>query len=93
MICGTPVMAFEVGGMPEMAMNDYCGWLVKDITLKGISQRLNSVSKEPNLETYGLNAYERAKILFNKQNIAKKYISHFKFSSDSSICRNSNNLA
>ena len=73
MTCGTPVMAFEVGGVPEMIIDNDCGWLEKDITPKAIITRLNSLSKNQKLETYGVNAYERAKSLFHEQKIAKKY--------------------
>ncbi len=93
MTCGTPVMAFEVGGVPEMIIDNDCGWLEKDITPKAIITRLNSLSKNQKLETYGVNAYERAKSLFHEQKIAKKYISHFDFFGNSSNCCNRNALA
>ena len=76
-----------------MIIDNDCGWLEKDITPKAIITRLNSLSKNQKLETFGVNAYERAKSLFHEQKIAKKYISHFDFFGNSSNCCNRNALA
>ena len=38
--CGTPVVGFPVGGVPEMVIPDVTGWLAKELTAESLYQSL-----------------------------------------------------
>jgi glycosyltransferase involved in cell wall biosynthesis len=39
--CGTPAVAFEVGGMPDIVRNGTTGWLVEDVSASGLARTLD----------------------------------------------------
>jgi glycosyltransferase involved in cell wall biosynthesis len=45
MSCGTPVLAFKTGGLPEMVIPNKSGWLVGDMNTKAMIKELNSILK------------------------------------------------
>ena len=42
MACGTPAIAFPIGGIPEIVRHDVNGWLAKEISSRSLSQAINS---------------------------------------------------
>lgn len=79
MSCGTPVIAFETGGLPEMIIDGKNGWLVKELSATSMIKHLNALlkSKDLNLKSYGSEAKDMAKVLFSESHAAKSYDSHF----------------
>jgi len=71
--CGTPVVGFNVGGIPDMIRHKFNGFLVNKISGKSLASGINYVLNHPSL-------YEKDKIRkdfldkFDLQNQALKYI-------------------
>lgn len=47
MACGTPVLGFRVGGMPDMVAEGETGWLVKECTGTHLGKRLHDLLSDP----------------------------------------------
>jgi glycosyltransferase involved in cell wall biosynthesis len=77
MSCGTPVLAFYTGGLPEMVIPDKSGWLVKEINALSIIAQLDSVLNSKDYQNLRESTKENAHNLFNSQIIACKYMDHF----------------
>ncbi|MEZ5813118.1 MAG: glycosyltransferase family 4 protein [Alphaproteobacteria bacterium] len=45
--CGTPVVGFAVGGVPDYVIDGKTGFLVKDITAKGLERGIKRAIKDP----------------------------------------------
>jgi glycosyltransferase involved in cell wall biosynthesis len=41
--CGTPVISFDVGGIPEMVINDVTGWLLEEASYELLSEAITKV--------------------------------------------------
>lgn len=60
MACGTPVVGFPAGGIPEL-ITDETGWLPESVSAKGLARTLNSALSSPEgLVAKGVAARERA---------------------------------
>jgi len=44
--CGTPVVAFRIGGMPDMIREGLTGWLVNEVSSKALAATLTTVFDE-----------------------------------------------
>ena len=44
--CGTPVVGFPIGGMPEMVKANVSGWLAKDTTPQALAAAIDSALRE-----------------------------------------------
>lgn len=69
--CGTPVVAFDVGGMPDM-LDDNVGALAEPFSVKSLSNCLREVLARGSL-SFTLKCRERAESLFAPRLIAEKY--------------------
>lgn len=57
--CGTPVAAFNIGGMPDMIRHGKNGWLVPAFETAKLAETIASVSREPEiLKEYRVSARE-----------------------------------
>ncbi len=74
--CGTPVVAFSVGGIPELIKPNFNGYLVKPYNSKLLGDNIIKAIKKT--EILGLNARKDALKKFNQKYIAKKYINLYK---------------
>jgi glycosyltransferase involved in cell wall biosynthesis len=45
--CGTPVIGFDVGGMPDMVLNDVTGYLLSPNQYKALSEKIAGALKNP----------------------------------------------
>jgi glycosyltransferase involved in cell wall biosynthesis len=76
MSCGTPVLAFQTGGLPEMIIDGETGWLVKKIESSSILKTLKEIISSPMGSNFGKASKAQAKKLFDSQTIGKKYLEH-----------------
>jgi glycosyltransferase involved in cell wall biosynthesis len=47
--CGTPIVAFETGGIPELVINGKTGWLVPPGDIQALTDSLASLARDPRL--------------------------------------------
>ena len=74
MSCGTPVLAFHTGGLPEMVVPDKSGWLVESIQSGLMIKTLNSLLSEHKFTNdMRVRTQALAKGIFNTQVIGDKY--------------------
>jgi glycosyltransferase involved in cell wall biosynthesis len=77
MSCGTPVLAFHTGGLPEMVIPGKSGWLVKEINAPSIIAQLDSVLISKDYQNLRESTKQYAHKLFSSEIIACKYMDHF----------------
>ena len=70
--CGTPVLAFKVGGIPEMISSGKTGFFVEKINSNSLSQELGKCLKQPeNLREMRLDCREKAEKDWNPVRLGK----------------------
>ncbi|WP_017257990.1 glycosyltransferase family 4 protein [Pedobacter arcticus] len=76
--CGTPVIAFETGGIPDMVDHQENGYLAKYKNAEDFMEGLNWIYNHQNRTV--LNANARAKVMtrFSEAKIAEKHINLYK---------------
>ena len=80
MSCGTPVLAFKTGGLPEMVIPNKSGWLVGDMNTKAMIKGLNSILQSNQTNHLRETTKEIAQVLFNEKKVADNYIECFNHS-------------
>ena len=80
MSCGTPVLAFNTGGLPEMVVPDKSGWLVEDLNTDAMIKELNSVLQSKQANNLRQSTKETAHKLFNEKKVADDYFKVFNHS-------------
>ncbi len=78
MSCGTPVLAFDTGGLPEMVVPDKSGWLVEEMIPNAIIEQLKTAVKSKQANDLRQSTKETAKSLFNEKKVADDYFKVFK---------------
>ena len=78
MSCGTPVLAFNTGGLPEMVVPDKSGWLVKEMNSDAMIKQLKSVAQSKQADELRQYTKETARKLFNEEIVADGYYKVFK---------------
>jgi glycosyltransferase involved in cell wall biosynthesis len=78
MSCGTPVLAFNTGGLPEMVVPHRSGWLVEEMNSNAIIEQLNSVLQSKQVNELRKFTKETARILFNEKKATEDYFKAFK---------------
>ena len=76
--CGTPVLAFNTGGMPEMVIPDKSGWLINKIEAQQMLEMLEIIIADESFRTMGKSTREIGLSLFNPKKIGISYLNHFK---------------
>jgi glycosyltransferase involved in cell wall biosynthesis len=76
MSCGTPVLAFETGGLPEMVIPKKSGWLVKTLQAESMINVLSNILLSHDYETLRESCRATAKDLFDQSEIAERYEDH-----------------
>jgi len=74
--CGTPIVAYNVGGIPDLVEHGKNGYLAKPYDIKDLSKGVETIVTSSILQKeYG--KYGRAKMVesFNLKNVAKHYLS------------------
>lgn len=77
MSCGTPILAFHTGGLPEMVIPDKSGWLVHEITASSMVAELDSILISKDYEKLRQSTKEFARLRFDSRTVANQYIKHF----------------
>ena len=78
MSCGTPVIAFNTGGLPEMVIPDKSGWLVEEMNSNAMIKKLKSVAQSKQAYQLTQSTKETAHKLFNEDKVADDYFEVFK---------------
>ena len=77
MASGTPVLAFETGGIPEIVSNDV-GWIVETGNEKALAKQIENIFCKDNYEEYIIKqrkCHERIEKLFDEKIMLKQYCS------------------
>lgn len=74
--CHTPVLGFSTGGMPDMVMPNKTGWLVDEISVTALSQKLEELTKLP-LESNDFSFSSARDEMFNSKKIFNQYFGHY----------------
>ena len=80
MACGTPVLAFNTGGLPEMVVPQKSGWLVDEINAGRMITKLGDVIKSNSFNQLRNSTKESAHKLFNGGSIGNnilKFLDHY----------------
>ena len=77
MVCGTPVVAFDSGGVSEAVVHEETGYLVKDMDLEKLKEYLLLLlSDKEKRESMGEKAKVRARDMFSSEVTGKKYLAY-----------------
>jgi len=74
MSCGTPVIAFNTGGLPEMVIPNKTGWLVEKLTVQLMTKEIHSIIKSKSYTNLRVCTKEHAEQLFDPNEIGIQYI-------------------
>lgn len=74
MACGTPVLATQVGAIPDIIKEGRTGFLLKDSTTTSISQGIIRALNSPDLENISTNSRRLIERSFNYESAVKRYI-------------------
>lgn len=78
MACGTPTVAFNIGGMSEVIEDKVNGCLAKPFDCDSLAEGINYILSEKNQESMSKRAVEKIHSGFTSQQEAKKYYSLYK---------------
>ena len=77
MCTGTPVLAFQTGGLPEMVVSGKSGWLVPEINAQLMIRELHSIIKLKTYKKLKNSTQKLAKQLFDPKKIGEQYMNLF----------------
>jgi len=73
--CGTPVIAFNTGGLPDIVDHEKTGYLAEPFDVEDLAKGIHSVlSDTERLKLLGLNAREKAIKNFSNSVVARQYL-------------------
>ena len=72
MSCGTPVLAFTTGGLPEMVKPEKSGWLVDTIDAKSMIAKIVKILNSRSCACIRKSTKTHAKSLFDSASVGKK---------------------
>lgn len=73
--CGTPVVAFDIGGLPDIVKHGQTGWLAKPFDSVSLASGITKILIDSSMEDYyRINSRNRALEKFTPHFAAKKYI-------------------
>ena len=73
MLCGTPVLASAVDGIPEIVEDGVSGWLVPPGDVNALADKLLHAFREADVDRMGENAREFATRFFSTGTYVKHY--------------------
>ena len=77
--CGTPVIAFSVGGLKDIIEHNITGYLIKPFDIEFFSMSIkNFINNKKKIFIIKNNARKRVERLFSMSSVAKKYINIYK---------------
>jgi len=75
MACGTPVVAFNIGGMPDMIKHEYNGFLAEPFEMDSLKNGIKWVLNNPDPDKISDNAREHAVTNYQLETVSGKYFS------------------
>ena len=75
--CGTPVLAFPTGGLPDMVVPGTTGWLAEDLSSASINRKMENVLSDRSYLRLGESTKRTAIKLFDEEKIASQYHKQF----------------
>ncbi len=72
--CGTPVISFETGGIPDMVEHQKNGYLAKYKDATDFMEGLDWIYNHPDRATLNINARQKVMQQFSEETIAKQHI-------------------
>lgn len=72
--CGTPVVAFNIGGVPELVDHGLNGFLAKPRDVNDLSEGIESILLMQDANIFRVNARQKVLDKFNPQLVSGKYI-------------------
>jgi len=75
--CGTPIVAFNVGGIPDIIDNYINGILVKPFDCNLMANEISKMLDDDKLDSMSRNARQKAIDYFNPERISKLYFEHY----------------
>jgi glycosyltransferase involved in cell wall biosynthesis len=72
--CGTPVVAFNVGGIPEMVDHMQNGYLAEFQSSADLAKGIHTILYADNAEELSTNARNKVLSTFNNEKVAKQYL-------------------
>ena len=75
--CHTPVLGFSTGGLPDMVMPNKTGWLVDEISVTALSQKLEELTNLCTFESNDFTFSSARDEKFNSKKIFNQYLGHY----------------
>ncbi len=73
-VCGTPVIAMRVGGIPEIISNSRFGVLIENGDIEGLAQAMSALLLDPDKGGYMANEFrQRVSVAFSVESMAAGY--------------------
>jgi glycosyltransferase involved in cell wall biosynthesis len=76
--CGTPVVSFDIGGLPDIIEHQKTGYLAKAFDTRDLANGIIWVLEQNDYNKLGNNAREQAVEKFSEKKIAEAYVSIYK---------------
>ena len=76
--CGTPVVSFDVGGLPDIIEHKHTGYIAKLFDIKDLAKGLSWVLDQNKTKQLNNNARDRSIIKYSEKKIANNYLSIYK---------------
>lgn len=79
MLCGTPVIAYDIVGHPEIVFDDFTGFIVPFRDTVALADKMIYVAKHQEVaKKIGLQGRDFARVVFDKEKILQKESMHYK---------------
>ena len=76
--CGTPVVSFDIGGLPDIIEHQKTGYLAKAFDTRDLANGITWVLQQDGSNKLGNNARERAVEKFSEKKISEAYLDIYK---------------
>ncbi len=76
--CGTPVVSFDIGGLPDIVEHQKTGYLAKAFDTRDLANGITWVLEQSDSNKMGNNARERAVENFSEKKISEDYVSIYR---------------
>ena len=76
--CGTPVVSFDIGGLPDIIEHQKTGYLAKPFDTRDLANNITWVLEQSVSNKLGNKALERAVEKFSEKKISEDYINIYK---------------
>ncbi len=77
--CGKPLIGSNVGGIPDVIINEYNGFLVEQKNAKMLAEKIDYLLENPDIINYmGNNSRMHVRRMFDIQNVVKNHINIYR---------------